>query len=103
MRKEVWMGVHKDILVTKGDFPMKGIKFKVYPKEEGIIHAFQAPYIIQEHGEEKNSKDELLLVDTKKISSLTCVNSRQSDYNRHTNASFMYQSASLEYHELIED
>jgi hypothetical protein len=43
-------------MVTKGDSPMKGIKFKVYPKEEGIIHVFQAPYIVQEHGEERLRK-----------------------------------------------
>jgi hypothetical protein len=40
---------------------VRGIKFEVNPKEGGI-HAFQAPYVVEEHGEEKNPRDELLLV-----------------------------------------
>ncbi len=31
------------------------------------------------------------------------MNSWQSDYNKDTNAPFVYQSTSLEYHELVED
>jgi hypothetical protein len=55
---------------------MKRIKFKVYPREEGITHVFQAPCIVQEHGEEIISKDELLLADIKKISNSKYVNNR---------------------------
>jgi hypothetical protein len=55
--------VHINILITEG------IKFKVYPREEGIIHVFQAPCIVQEPREERNSKHELLLADIRNFSS----------------------------------
>jgi hypothetical protein len=57
---------------------MRGIKLEIYPKERGI-HAFQAPYTIQKHGDKKNPHDELLLADLKKISSPRFVNSWSSD------------------------
>ncbi len=40
---------------------MMGIKFEVYPKEGGI-HVFQAPYVVEEHGEKRNPGDKLLLM-----------------------------------------
>jgi hypothetical protein len=52
------------------------------------------------HGEEKNPRDELLIANPKNSSSLEFVNS-QSDYNRHTNLPFVYQSTSLKYHEIV--
>jgi len=41
--------------------PVKGIMFEIYPRERGI-HTFQTPLIIQEHGDDKNLMDKLLLV-----------------------------------------
>jgi hypothetical protein len=38
---------------------VKGIRLDVYPRK-GSIHAFQTPFTIQEHGDERNSRDELL-------------------------------------------
>ncbi len=79
---------------------MKGIKFKVYLSEEGIIHVFQPPCIVQEHGEEINSRDKLLLANIINFSNPKYVNNWQNDYNRHTNAPFVYKSTSPKYHEL---
>jgi hypothetical protein len=49
---------------------MKGIRFEVYPRE-GVFHASRAPSTIQEHGDKRNPRDELLLVDIEFFSSLT--------------------------------
>jgi hypothetical protein len=68
---------------------MKGIEFDVYPREGGI-HVFQAPSIIQEHGEERNPRDKLLLAKPINSSSPKFVNSRHSDYNGCTNVPFVY-------------
>ncbi len=38
---------------------VRGIMLEVYIREGGI-HAFQTPSTIQEHGDERNSRDELL-------------------------------------------
>jgi hypothetical protein len=43
------------------------------------------------------------LVDPINSSSLKFVNNRWSDYNKCTNVPFVYQSSSLEYHELVKD
>jgi len=59
---------------------MKGIKPNVYPRER-VIHAFKMPSIIQEHREERNTRDELLFGDHGNFSNLESVNSRRSDYN----------------------
>jgi hypothetical protein len=45
---------------------MKEIKSEVCPREWGI-HAFQTPSTLQKHGDKKNLKDKLPLVDLKKI------------------------------------
>jgi len=89
--------VPSDILV-----PMKGIRSEVYLRE-GDIHAFQTPFAIQEHQEKKNPNDELLLADPRNSSSPKFVNSRWNDYNKCTNAPFVYQSTSPKYCELVED
>jgi hypothetical protein len=68
---------------------MRGIRFKIYPKERGI-HVFQAPSIVQEHRYKNNPKDELLLVDLRNSSSLKFVNNWWSDYNTCTNVPFVY-------------
>jgi len=81
-------------------FLIRGIWFKVYPKERSI-HVFQAPLIVQEHGDDKNPKDELLLANLGNSSSPKSMHSRWNDYNRCTNMPFVYQLALLEYHELI--
>jgi hypothetical protein len=47
---------------------MKEIRSEVCPREWGI-HAFQAPSSLQEHGDEKNLKDKLLLADLKNFKS----------------------------------
>jgi hypothetical protein len=52
------------------------------------------------HWEEKSPRDELLIANPKNSSSLGFVNN-QSDYNRHKNLPFLYQSASLKYHEIV--
>jgi hypothetical protein len=61
----------------------------VYPREGGI-HVFQTPFTIQEHGEKINPRDELLLVDLGNSSILKPMDSWRSDYNRCTNAPFVY-------------
>jgi hypothetical protein len=53
---------------------MRGIMFEIYPKKKGI-HTFQAPLIIQEHGDNKNLKDKLLLVNLTNSSSPKYVHS----------------------------
>jgi hypothetical protein len=45
---------------------LRGIGFKIYPREGGI-HVLQTSFTIQEHGEKINPRDELLLVDTLEI------------------------------------
>ncbi len=60
------------------------------------------PSTVQEHWEEINLKDELLLVNLERFSSLEFVNN-QSDYNICINLPFVYKLASLKYHELVED
>ncbi len=50
--------------------------------------AFQAPSIVQEHEEEKNPGDKLLLADPNFFSNLEFVNSQQIDYNICTNVPF---------------
>jgi hypothetical protein len=52
---------------------VKGIRSKIYPRE-GVIHVFQAPSTIQEHREEKNPRDKLLLVGPGNSSSIKFVN-----------------------------
>jgi hypothetical protein len=79
---------------------IRGIKFKVYPRER-TIHLFQAPLIIQKHGNDKNPRDELLLENPQKNSSPKHMHSRWSDYNKCTNMPFVYQLTLPEYHELI--
>jgi hypothetical protein len=80
---------------------MKGIKVYVYPKRR-VIHVFQVLSIVQEHQEERNPRDELLMVDLGNSSNIKYVNS-WSDYNKYTKLPFVYQLALLEYHELVED
>ncbi len=98
VKREVWIGVPSDILV-----PMRGIKFEVYLKE-GDIHAFPAPSAIQEHREKKNPNDELLLVDVEIFQAQNLwIVSQWNDYNKCTNAPFVYYSTSPKYYELVED
>jgi hypothetical protein len=52
--------------------------------------------------EKREIQGTLLLTDPRNSSSSKFVNSRKSDYNRHTDLPFVYQSTSLEYHEPIE-
>lgn len=80
---------------------MRWIKFEVYPRK-GVIHVVQVPSIVQEHWEERNLKDKLLLVNLERFSSSESVNN-QNDYNRCINLPFVYQLTSLKYHELVED
>jgi hypothetical protein len=70
---------------------MRGIKFEVYPIK-GLIHAFQTTFVVQEHQEKINPMDKLLLVDFGNSSCLKSMNNRMSDYNKHTNLPFVYQS-----------
>ncbi len=100
--REVWIGGPQKHLSYRKRFPMKGIKFDVYPRKGGI-HAFQAPSTIQEHGEERNPRDKLLLANLINSSNPKFMNSWHSDYNGCTNVPFVYQSTSLEYHEPIKD
>ncbi len=79
-----------------------GIKFEVYPKEGGI-HVFQAPYVVEEHGEKRNPGDKLLLMNLGNYLSQKSITSWRSDYNRCINAPFVYQSTSPKYHELVEN
>jgi hypothetical protein len=67
----------------------EGDKILKYPRK-GVIHAFQAKFVVQENWEKRNLGDELLLVDSKNSSSPKFVNSQKSDYNRPTNLPFMY-------------
>jgi hypothetical protein len=53
----------------------KGIMSEIYPIKRGI-HTFQAPLTIQEHGDDKNLKDKLLLVNLTNSSSPKFVHSR---------------------------
>ncbi len=62
---------------------------------------FKALSIVQKQGDEKNLRDKLLLVDLGNSSSPECVNSWWSNYNKHTNVPFVYQSASPKYHEPV--
>ncbi len=68
----------------------EGIKSKIYPRK-GDIHVFQAPSIVQEHQEEINPRDEVLLVDPRKFSSSKFMNNWWNDYNRCTNIPFIYK------------
>jgi hypothetical protein len=81
--------------------PIRGIKVHAYPKE-GVIHVFQVSFIVQEHQEERNPRDELLMVDFGNSSNLKYVNS-WSDYNKYTNLPFVYQLALSKYSELVEN
>jgi len=81
---------------------MKGIIYKIYPREGGI-HAFQTPFIIQEHGDEKNLKDELLLSNPGIFSSAKSMHNQKNDYNKRTSIPFVYGSTSPKYHEPIKD
>jgi hypothetical protein len=63
-QKEVWIKGPQKRHGYKVRSPMKGIKSEVYPRKGGI-HVFQAPSTIQEHGNKRNPRDELLLVDLK--------------------------------------
>jgi hypothetical protein len=63
--------------------------FEIYPRERGI-HTFQAPLIIQEHGDDKNLMDKLLLVNLINSSSPKYVHSQENDYNKCTSIPFMY-------------
>jgi hypothetical protein len=38
---------------------MRGIKSEIYPRK-GVIHAFQAEFVVQEHWEKRNLGNELL-------------------------------------------
>jgi hypothetical protein len=67
----------------------EGIKFEIHPRK-GDIHVFQMPFVVQEHQEERNPRDEVLLADPRNFSSSKFVNNWQSDYNRCTNIPFMY-------------
>jgi hypothetical protein len=53
---------------------MRAINFEMYPRKKGI-HDFQASLIVQEHGDDKNPRDELLLTNLR-ISSPKFVHSR---------------------------
>jgi hypothetical protein len=35
----------------------------MYIQEKGVVHAFQVPFVVQEHWEEKNVRDNLLMID----------------------------------------
>jgi hypothetical protein len=76
VRREVWrcLGYRRQSLV-------RGIRCEVYLRE-GRIHAFQAPSTVQEHGEERHPRDELLLANPKNSSSLEFMNNYCSDYNK---------------------
>ncbi len=81
---EVWRGDPQRCLSYKRKYLMRGIRFEIYPIK-GVIHAFQTPFVVQEHQEKKNPKDKLLLVDLGNSSSSKYVNNRMSDYNKYTN------------------
>jgi hypothetical protein len=70
---------------------MKGIISQIYPREGGI-HAFQAPFINQEHGDERNLKDEFLLSNPINFSSAKSMHSQKNDYNKRTSIPFVYQT-----------
>jgi len=53
---------------------MKGIEVYVYPKKK-VIHVFQVSSIVQKHQEERNPREELLMVDLGNSSNLKYVNS----------------------------
>ncbi len=61
-----------------------------YTQEKGVSMLFKAQIIVQEHQEEKNRGDELLLMNLRNSSSPKFVNHQLSDYNRCTNAPFVY-------------
>jgi hypothetical protein len=67
-RRKVWTRGPQRCLGYKRQSLMKGIESKVYPRKWGI-HGFQAPYIVQEHGEEGNPRDKLLLANLGNCSS----------------------------------
>jgi hypothetical protein len=48
------------------------------------------PSVVQEHQEERNPRDEVLLADPGNFSSSKSMNNWQSDYNRCTNIPFIY-------------
>jgi hypothetical protein len=79
---------------------VNGIRLDVYPRQ-GVIHNFQAPSIVQEHhdklGQGTNNWWWTLKFEFK------IHDSWRSDYNRHTNLSFVYLLTSREYHELVEN
>jgi hypothetical protein len=55
---------------------VREIMFKVYPRERVYFKPFlQEPCIVQEHGEEKNPRDKLLLADPGNSSSQKSMNS----------------------------
>jgi hypothetical protein len=58
----------------KRRFLVRGINSEVYPRKKSI-HDFQASLIVQEHGDDKNPRDELLLADPKNSSSPKSVHS----------------------------
>ncbi len=83
-KREVWIGVQGEILVL-----VRGIRSEVYLRE-GDIYVIQAPFAIQAHQKKKNPKDKLLLADLRDSSSPKFVNSQWNDYNKCTNAPFVY-------------
>jgi hypothetical protein len=82
---------------------LRGIRCKIYPTEGGI-HVFQTPFTIQEHGEKIDPKGQIAIGRHLGNSSiLKPMNCWKIDYNRRTNAPFVYQLALLEYHKLVKD
>jgi hypothetical protein len=71
---EVWIGGPHRCLGYKRWFLIRGTRHEVYLRKGGI-HVFQAPSIVQEHGEEINPRDKLLLENPKNSSSLESMNS----------------------------
>ncbi len=100
--REAWIGGPQKCHGYRKWYLMKGIIYKIYPREGGI-HAFQTPFIIQEHGDERNLKDELLLSNPGIFSSAKSMHNQKNDYNKRTSIPFVYESTSPKYHEPIKD
>jgi hypothetical protein len=75
MKWKVWIGGPQKCPSYKKQSQVRGTKFEIYPRKRGI-HIFQAPLTIQEHGDDRNLKDKLLLVDPTNSSNLKFVHNQ---------------------------
>jgi len=67
-----------------------------------VQYTFQPQYVVQSWKDKKGTRTYIILDQPQEISSLELVINRGKDVTRGIQPKFMYQSASLDYYELME-